>query len=146
MRRLAYFFDYDYADGRNPQDYLAPVTIAVSDWCQAQRSERRPALDAAADERGIVITDTRPVAVAEHHQPTGATARVYELCDTARTVAALLREPGLDLDEPQLLEILTTLVDRRLMLAAGGRYLGLAVFRSRRPTTEGARVEATAAA
>jgi ribosomal peptide maturation radical SAM protein 1 len=145
LNRLAYFFDYDYADDRHPEDYLAPVTRAVGAWTRAQRSAERPRLDAETEADRIVVTDTRPIAVAARHELVGLAARVYERCDTARTIPALLRDAELDADEAELRGTLASLVDNQLMLAHEGRYLSLAVFRSRR-TTESARRATTAAA
>lgn len=144
MNRLAYFFDYDYADDRHPEDYLAPVTRAVGGWVRGQRSGDRPRLDAEFHPGGLVVTDTRPVAVAERHELVGLAARVYELCDTARTIPALLRDPGVG-DEAELREVLASFVANRLMLTDKGRYLSLAVFRSRR-TSESGHLATTAAA
>jgi ribosomal peptide maturation radical SAM protein 1 len=145
MSRLAYFFDYDYADDRHPEDYLAPVTRAVGTWTRGQRSGERPRLDAEFGTDDLVVTDTRPAAVAERHVLVGVAARVYELCDIARTIPALLRDPSLGRDETELRAVLDSLVTNRLMLTDKGRYLSLAVFRSRR-TTESARLATTAAA
>jgi ribosomal peptide maturation radical SAM protein 1 len=145
MRRLAYYFDYDYADGRRPEDYLAPVSRAVGAWCRAQNSGRRPRLDADVTGDGVVVTDTRPAAVAARHELRGLPARVYQLCDTARSVPALLRDPSLAADEAALRAVLDDLVERRLVLGDRGRFQSLAVFRSRRPVAGAAR-EAPAAA
>jgi ribosomal peptide maturation radical SAM protein 1 len=146
MSRLAYFFDYDYADNRRVDDYLAPVSRAVGAWAHAQLSQERPRLDAQVEQDSIVITDSRAVAVAERHELTGVTARVYELCDTARTVTALLREERIGGVEAEVRDAMDRLVANRLMLAIEGRYLSLAVFRNRRSLTEGADLATTAAA
>jgi ribosomal peptide maturation radical SAM protein 1 len=34
-KRIAYFFDYDYVDGRKPDTYVQPATAAVSRWQHA---------------------------------------------------------------------------------------------------------------
>ena len=146
MNRLAYFFDYDYADDRRVEDYLAPVSRAVGAWARAQLSQERPRLDAKVEKDGVVVTDTRAVAVTERHELTGVTARVYELCDTARTVAALLREETVGGGAAEVQDAVERLVADRLMLAIKGRYLSLAVFRGRGPATEGANLATTAAA
>ena len=48
LERIAYFFDFDYADGRHPDDYTAPLARAVSLWWQAAQrpDDRKPRLDA----------------------------------------------------------------------------------------------------
>src|SRR5262249_20167921 len=32
LDRLAYYFDYDYADGRDPASYVAPLKTALAEW------------------------------------------------------------------------------------------------------------------
>jgi ribosomal peptide maturation radical SAM protein 1 len=147
MRRLAYFFDYDYDDGRKPDEYLAPVVRAVAGWCALQASpEGRPRLDAEREGDMLVVCDTRPVAIQKRHELTGIPARLLERCDTARSLAALLRDPQLAESEADVRDALDELVARRLMLLDGARYLTLAVFRDRHGRCESAPVETTAAA
>ena len=145
MNRLAYYFDYDYADNRNVDTYLAPLSRAVGAWARAQQSAQRPRLDAEIGDERVDIVDTRPIAVAQVHHLTGVAARIYQLCDTARTVPALLRDAELAGDEAGIRMALDQMVADRLMLAIQGRHQSLAVFRNRQPA-ENARHATTAAA
>src|SRR5262249_59497497 len=47
LARLAYFFDFDYPDGRNPHDYISSVKAEVHNWWQAKSrsSDDLPRLD-----------------------------------------------------------------------------------------------------
>jgi ribosomal peptide maturation radical SAM protein 1 len=147
MHRLAYFFDYDYDDGRVPEDYLEPVRRAVALWNAGRMSgEDPPRLDAQFEGNTIVVTDTRPVARAEHHELDGVEARVYELCDVAKSLPALMRDPELAGREDEVRAALDVLLEGQLMLLDDGRYASLAVFRNRRTTSADASVEAAAAA
>ena len=151
MSRLAYFFDFDYDDDRRPEDYVEPVQRAVQAWWQARvAGDDRPRLDARFVEDRVVVRDTRSVATAEHHELEGICAKVYELCDTARTYEGLLRRPELAGRERAVRSALGELVDRRLTTVDEGRYLSLAVFRNRaapaRPDGGRASLEAAAAA
>ncbi|MDA0183988.1 RiPP maturation radical SAM C-methyltransferase [Solirubrobacter phytolaccae] len=142
MARLAYYFDFDYADGRRPRDYTDAMNRAVASWWRGQNTDR-PELNLDAEDDRLVVTDTRPVATAERHELDGVHARVYELCDVGRTRAALRRDPelaGADVDDA-----LEALLADRLLAQIGDRYLALAVFRKRRPPRAGVR-RATAAA
>jgi ribosomal peptide maturation radical SAM protein 1 len=136
LSRLAYFFDFDYDDDRLPEAYLEPLRRAVAAWYAADA----PVLDADDHGAAIEITDTRPVGVAEHHRLEGMAARVYARCDTATSRSALERELG---DVGDVLEQLST---NRLVVEDDGRYLSLAVFRSRPDPAARSRREATAAA
>ena len=148
MSRLAYFFDFDYDDARTPEEYLAPVQRAVQAWWEARMGDGEPPrLDAERDGERIVVTDTRPVAVAERHELDGVRASVYELCDVAKTPEALLRLPALAGREREVRGALESLVAARLMTVDGGRHLSLAVFRNRSaPRRARQALEATAAA
>jgi magnesium-protoporphyrin IX monomethyl ester (oxidative) cyclase len=148
MSRLAYFFDFDYDDARTPEEYLAPVQRAVQAWWEARMGAGEPPrLDAERDGERLVVTDTRPVALAERHELDGVRASVYELCDVAKTPEALLRLPALAGREPEVRAALESLVAARLMTADGGRHLSLAVFRNRSaPRRARQALEATAAA
>ena len=90
--RLAYFFDFDYDDGRRPEEYLEPVQRAVQDWWEARMSaDARPRLDAEHDGDAIVVTDTRRVAVAGAAPARGrrrARARALRPHEDVRVAAA----------------------------------------------------------
>jgi ribosomal peptide maturation radical SAM protein 1 len=151
MGRLAYFFDFDYDDGRRPEEYLAPVQRAVQNWWEARMSgDSRPRLDAELEGDAIAVTDTRRVAVAEHHRLEGVAARVLELCDRMKSYGSLVRRPELAGAGGEVRAALDDLVARRLVLDDDGRYLSLPVFRNRaRPDGRDgayAGLEATAAA
>jgi ribosomal peptide maturation radical SAM protein 1 len=147
MARLAYFFDYDYEDGRVPDDYLAPLRREVARWSAAHSgTEPAPRLDAQRDGDTIVVTDTRPIARAERHELDGVRARVYELCDIAKSLPAIRADPALAERGDEVRAALDDLVADGLMLLDHGRYASLAVFRGRANPPAGASVEAAAAA
>ena len=67
-----------------------------------------------------MVADTRPLLLPESHELTGLSPRILELCDTARTVTALLRDGRLASNEAEVRNALETLVADRLMLAIEG--------------------------
>ncbi len=133
MSRLAYYFDFDYEDGRVPETYLEPVSAAVAAWWQARRAsrERRPRLDAEHHGDTIIVTDTRSIARSGRHELTGIAAQVYARCDGVTTLAALLRDPALAGHQARVRAAIETLQADRLLLHDEGRLLSLAVFRRR---------------
>jgi len=143
LNRLAYFFDYDYADGRTPRTYLEPLREPLAAWQRAAAApaEQRPRLDAEVVGDTVVVTDTRPVARAARHELTGVTAQVYLACDRARSIAALLRTPQFADRETEVRSALRTLAEQRLLVTDGDRHVSLAVFRSRPPADDGPTVE-----
>ena len=72
LGRLAYYFDYDYADGRDPLEYAQPVIDAVAAWRQLAGTVTLRGWD-----RGdgvLILTDTRPGAEEFQRRLTGARA------------------------------------------------------------------------
>ena len=131
LARLAYFFDHDYDDGRNPNDYVLPVQAEVGKWKAARFSAdgKGPVLDAAFDDHGgVTIHDSRsgePLVL----RLDGLGAWVYALCDSTATVAGLAHATGAA--EPQIEAVLNRLDDQRLIARQGDRAVALAVFRVR---------------
>jgi hypothetical protein len=138
LERLAYFFDFDYADGRKPETYVRNLQAAVTRWRDARfagEAGTAPVhrLDACFDAHGVTVTDSRACAVAAEQQLTGVAADVLEACDSAHRLPALVRllaaqghaAVDVELAVARLLEAkLTTLLDDHV--------LSLPVFRRRR--------------
>ena len=132
LMRLAYFFDFDYGDARTPETYMEPVRAAVHQWWRGRAAgAARPRLDARFVGAAITIEDTRPAARAPSFELTGVTARVLMQCDSAATVASLLRHPELADGETAVRAALEALMEDRLVLQDDRRYVALPVFRDR---------------
>jgi ribosomal peptide maturation radical SAM protein 1 len=130
LMRLAYFFDFDYGDGRQVQAYLEPVQRRVQEWWDGRMAgESRPRLDAYFEEDRILVTDTRPPGRSAQYHLTGLRARLFVLCDSASTAPALARQ--LRMDEAEVQDALESLVDDGLLARDDGQFLTLAVFRNR---------------
>jgi hypothetical protein len=132
LMRLAYYFDFDHVDGREPDSYIGVAGSAVQAWWQTRGDPAvpPPVLDASeSDEGSIDISDTRPCRTAPAHTLDGLASRIYSLCDNARTVQGLERATGAPADE--IGSVLAGLVDRKLTLPIDGHYLSLAVMRRR---------------
>jgi ribosomal peptide maturation radical SAM protein 1 len=132
LARLAYFFDFDYADGRNPFEYIAGVTREVQRWIDSRGGARghTPRLDAICAEGELLITDTRCVATAATHRLSGLAAQIYLQCDSAHSLAGLQRQFGLQPGN-SISRILAELKDAKLIIEDEGHYLALAVLRNR---------------
>jgi ribosomal peptide maturation radical SAM protein 1 len=134
LGRVAYFFDFDYADGRRPVDYTAPLARAVASWWQAaaRSDDRQPRLDAmwvAPDE--VEIEDSRDCAVQPSVRHFGLPARIIALCDQARSLSGLAANVGGMETEPAVLSCLQNLIDCGHVVEIEGLYLTLAVMRNR---------------
>ncbi|HWE51021.1 MAG TPA: RiPP maturation radical SAM C-methyltransferase [Bryobacteraceae bacterium] len=127
LRNLAYFFEFEYGDGRLPADYARPLVEGIEAW------EAKPSrLDAYSAGDMLVIVDTRPCARQRQHVFTGLAARIYQECDSAVKVPALARRVGAL--EPEVRAAVERFVDEKLMVEMDGQVLSLAVFRNREET------------
>jgi ribosomal peptide maturation radical SAM protein 1 len=138
LSNLAYFFEFDYADGRNVDAYLAGTRRAVDAWMRSHvDAAAKPALDAVyAGLDEVVLTDTRPCALHREHRLHGLEARLYYKCDTAQTPESLARSSGAGETVAAIHDLLVEMTADRLLYECGGRYLSLAVMRRRPPDTQ----------
>jgi ribosomal peptide maturation radical SAM protein 1 len=103
--RIAYFFEFDHADGRQPEAYAAPALDAVDRWYEASRRQAR--LELVRTDEGPAVYDTRegdrqltPLSAPER--------RVLAHFDGVRSLASLLEvrpeaaRPALPPDEARL--------------------------------------------
>jgi hypothetical protein len=127
LRRLACYFDYDHADGRDPDAYTAPLIEMIEYW----RANRCPGALASSSKGGsLVIHDRRPGARQAVFELAGMQKAAYEYCDKARSLRAIhchVLELGYAVDREALRHRLENWVENRLMVREGDRYLSLAI-------------------
>lgn len=92
LARIAYYFEYDYADGRNPMDYVAPVLEAFQTWRDLQGTVTLRYWD--RPDGVLILNDTRPCATSFQRRLTGLARRVYLYCDTGRTLEKIVAMAG----------------------------------------------------
>ena len=136
LERLAYYFDYDYADGRDVLDYARPVIDAVALWRQLAGAVTLRYWD--RPDGVLILTDTRPTSddVAtpgfQQRRMTGMERIVYLFCDSGRTPREVMDHLAQTLnatppDGATIERMLDALVGERLMAHLDGRYLSLAL-------------------
>ena len=129
LARMAYYYEYDYADGRT-LDYVAPALAAIERWRELAGQVTLRCWD-----RGdglLLLTDTRPCAVALQHRLSGFERHVYLYCDTGRTLAQIGRHAmehtgDWPSDVPAIRKILDRWIADRIMVRLDDRYLSLAL-------------------
>jgi ribosomal peptide maturation radical SAM protein 1 len=84
LEQLAYFFDYDHLDGRDPRTYVRPLVQAVAAW----RENRRASLTFARSGEALLIRDARGPAVT-WVRLRGPQCAVYEFCDQVHALPAI---------------------------------------------------------
>jgi hypothetical protein len=123
---IAYFFDYDYEDQRDPEAYTRGVRDLIAKW-RAQPDSQL--IYRRLSEGRAVLEDTRFTAVEPLILLTEAERVVYEICDTAHTIPNLTRrlaDSGLGSDEGEVVEMLQRFCSLRIMVGDSGRYVGVA--------------------
>jgi hypothetical protein len=128
LTRLAYHFDFDYADGRQPETYTDALREAVEQWNGQKDSGSLLSLESNGR---LTLYDTRPSARQNEIVLDGMAKAVYEHCDEGQPLPAILRHLD-QLGKPQadpasVQSVLDSLVEARVMLHADDRYLSLAV-------------------
>jgi ribosomal peptide maturation radical SAM protein 1 len=127
LRRLAYYFEFDYADGRDPSTYTAPLVETIRYW----RDNYCPgALTSVSDDQVLVVHDRRPGAAQARRELVGLEKAAYEYCDEAHSLHAIYRHLlrlGHAVDREALRLRLGGWVADRLMVCDGDWFLSLAV-------------------
>ena len=135
LMRVAYYFDYDHADGRSPLEYAAPVVERIERW---NTDDARGGLWVMHEGDNRLVVDERPQSGPRGMRLYGWQATAYDACDRARTVAGLARMPGLARVGAKVLGgFLEACVANRIMVRSGERYLALAVSRPARAWSAG---------
>jgi hypothetical protein len=133
LARLAYFFDFDYADGRDVFEYLGNLQVEIQQWWNSRlvEPEQFPRLDAICGDDAVTLTDTRAAATQNSHRLTGLAARIYLHCDSAQSFMNLQRDFGAEASEAEIRSVLADCLAARSMIEMDGQYLSLAVIRNR---------------
>jgi ribosomal peptide maturation radical SAM protein 1 len=129
--RLAYFFDFEYADGRRPADYALTTAQRVSEWRElAREKQAQPQLELRVSADGAIIVDTRPCRREELFPVGPVELAVLRALDGYRTLAGVpgaLREAGIEITPRDCEAILAELIDRRFVLEENGYGLSVIV-------------------
>ena len=128
LDRLAYYFDYEYADGRVPQEYTASLKQAIEDW-RAHSSTARLELRDEGDY--LEIEDTRPAAPRPRVLLEGPARLAYLALDAGASSATVCERLSESLgpaspSRSQIANWLDEWEGDRLVLREGARYLSLA--------------------
>lgn len=135
--RLAYFFEYEYEDGRQPLDYARPSVERIADWRTAARAGAR--LELCAMDGAACVLDTRPCRVEEVYTlpPEGPVllGALDAVVGRERLWEALRRQ-GWAIDQDRCERLLAELVERRFVIEDNGLCLSLVVDPRQRQRVE----------
>jgi ribosomal peptide maturation radical SAM protein 1 len=142
LARLAYYFEYDFADGRTSLDYTRPFVQAVRTWQETAGVGSLRALD--RPDGVLVITDTRPLTPEtasrsvefpvqlQQYRLQSVERAVYSFCDIGRTLSEIMDHlktlfPSEPVEASRLQPILDHWIASRIAVHADDRYLSLAL-------------------
>ena len=145
--RLAYFFDYDYEDERNPISYTAVATSAVARW-EAAYHKRHVTLEVGTETGRTEVLDTRFDEGGVRTPLTDADAALLKVLDgivhrnsiRANLNASLPGDPPLS--EFELAEMLERFLRKAWVVREGDLYLSIVLDRSEHHKIIDRRVEA----
>jgi hypothetical protein len=127
LMRLAYYFEYELADGRDPAGYVAAALEKIDDW----RALHCPfGFTMKSGAQALVLRDRRPGAVQETGVLAGPERAAYEFLDSAhplKAVQAHLSANGHAVEPATLSAWLESWVQKRWVVRDDDWYLGLAV-------------------
>ena len=125
LMRIAYYFDFDYDDGRAADAYAEETIALLREW---QSDGNRGMLQMTSGDGVLEIIDTRRE---KRREPVraridGWKAEVFLACDRSRAWPELKAIGGVP-SENELREFLARCVEHELMLTSGNAWLNLAV-------------------
>ncbi len=135
LARIAYHFDFDYSDGRDPRSYTKELELELLNWKSLwvenhNGRSRKPDLNMRIAKDLIMINDTRPCSVQRFHMLANEEAQIFRLCEGIHSFQSILLKIQNDfprIQEDDVTEILSNLVDKKLMICDNSRYLSLAI-------------------
>ncbi len=123
LARMAYYYEYDYADGRDPLEYAGPVLECARRWHELAGSVVLRKWD--RQDETLIITDTRPCAAELQYRMRGVERAAYLHCDTGRTPRALAR--FVDIAPAAMNALIRQWLERKLAAHLEGRIHALAI-------------------
>lgn len=122
LSRIAYYFDFDYAPGEDPQEFSLEVRQYCEQWRAAPGAGALTAVRRPDGSLGLL--DSRSNRAVNGEILEGLDQRIYEFCDAAHTPAGIARHTGAS--EQRVRAFLDRALAQRLMITDGLRYLSLA--------------------
>jgi ribosomal peptide maturation radical SAM protein 1 len=128
---LAYAFEYEYADGHDPEREVAPLRDAVEAWGRCWVPGQQRSLRYERGPGFLRIRDRRPLLPGRDIFLDDLEAELYLAClagSTPRVAADCVAEDrDVDLDPDEVRSFLIEMTDARLMFREGDRFLSLAL-------------------
>ena len=130
LNDIAYDFDHDYDDGRDPSSYMKNIKAFAKKWRESY-SKGNSSLTYRRGPGFLVINDRRANLEASDYHLEDREADIYLLCDAGANPLAIwkaMQKKGkISLSVEEIKGFLDALVAARLVYEEEGRYISLAV-------------------
>ena len=129
-RRLAYFFEYGYDDGRNPYAYASSTATRVNDWRQVSMGPGSPRLELRRSAAGVSVYDTRPCRRDETYPLSAPELALLRSLDGQRNRSRLreaLAAQDVEMPDGELEAVIENFLRRRFLVGENGVLLSLVV-------------------
>jgi ribosomal peptide maturation radical SAM protein 1 len=138
LSKIAYHFDFDYIDRRDPNAYTKVLKSKLIDWktlWNTDESDKKvPSLTfSRLFEDTIIVRDTRPCNTNELHTLVDDAALIYETCESIHgftCIAEKVRSLRPSIDASAIKKLLSEMVDDKIIIQENESYLSLALPRS----------------
>jgi ribosomal peptide maturation radical SAM protein 1 len=125
VANIAYFFMYEYRDGRKPADYVQPMLAKMRLW---QENKTGDLVKRYENDGSLTLLDTRPGRQPANYPMTSQQKEIYDYCDQIRSRSNIDAFAATQAGRAVLLdEFLEQLESFQLVLREGNQYLSLAV-------------------
>lgn len=126
---LAYFFQYEYEDGRQPQKYVEQTLKKIEQWKSGNGGEL---VKYYGENPELLLMDTRPTRRHSQIALNGIQREIYDYCDIKKSFREIMEflnscykiTPD---DELWVQQFLKQMLDWRLMIRENEYYLNLAI-------------------
>lgn len=129
VSNLAYYFEFDYADGRKAEEYATQAIERAEAWAKdnARMLYRQYCMNG-----DLLLVDARKGGEPTGYLLTGMQRDIYEFCEEIRSTKSIIEMvspsvPGCEDLEPHLHEFLQQMVDLQLMVRENQKYLSIAI-------------------
>ncbi|MGP4081468.1 RiPP maturation radical SAM C-methyltransferase [Pseudalkalibacillus sp. R45] len=127
LNRIAYHFDYDYAEPRNPQAYTVALRKAVSSWRECHASSDLFFVDKV---NGLIIVDMRSEDDIEITVLKDEERLLFLALDAAKSLSNAHKEvqnAGFEITLEQAESIVQGFIQKAVVLEENGRFISLAL-------------------
>ncbi len=131
LKRIAYYFDFDYSPALDPTGYAEKVVAYIQNWQSYPEQGLLTAIE--QPEGSIILQDSRSDAYISQLKLEGLEKCAYQYGDRMRSLSSIIRHlhdhfPETQFSEFAVKNFLDSLVANKLMVTDGKHYLSLALY------------------